>query len=350
MIHWRQFRKTFLTLTWLALMSAQSTGRAAAQQSEHRPVIGPGDHCQVAVTLADLRREPVAAEWRLEEEGRYPVDPLQETQLLFGEEVRVHEVRGQWVRIEALEQVEFTRRQRWEGYPGWLPAKVLRPRLPNFHPNAVVVATYAELRDSPEPPGRVVAQVPIGARLQIERQTEGWACVRWLEEGSAWIRQADLQLAANTPGSGPDLRKSIVRTATRFLDQPYLWGGQSWHIDRTSGQATGVDCSGLVHLAYRINGVAIPRDAHDQSLRARPIRPREVRPADLIFLARLDSPERVYHVLMSMGGDEAIEAVHEENVVRRTTLSERLGTPLRDLDRSGKTQRLMVRVGRLLPD
>ena len=58
--------------------------------------------------------------------------------------------------------------------------------------------------------------------------------------------------------------------------------------------------------------------------------------------ARLESPERVYHVLMSTGGDEAIEAVHEQNVVRRVQLAQRLGIPLRDLDASGKTQRLMV--------
>jgi cell wall-associated NlpC family hydrolase len=350
MLDWQGFHNPILTFTWIVLMSTYSAGPAAAQQSDHRPAFKPGDHCQVAVTAADLRREPVEAVWQLERPGLYPVDPLQETQVLFCEEVRVREVRGKWVRVEAIEQPEFSQRQRWEGYPGWLPVDVLCRRLPDYRPDAMVVASYTDLRDAPRLTGTVLLRAPLGARLQVERQTEGWAAVRLPGMSSGWIKRSELRLPDEPPKDDSELRESIVRTAARFLGQPYLWGGRSWHIDRPRGQATGVDCSGLVHLAYRVNGVTIPRDARDQSLRARPIEPREIRPADLIFLARLESPERVYHVLMSVGGDEAIEAVHEKNVVRRVRLAERLGIPLSDLDESGKTPRLMVRVGRLLPE
>ena len=43
-----------------------------------------------------------------------------ETQVLFGEHVIIHESSGAWVRIEAVEQPEFTHHQLWEGYPGWV--------------------------------------------------------------------------------------------------------------------------------------------------------------------------------------------------------------------------------------
>src|SRR5262249_2659741 len=43
--------------------------------------------------------------------------------------------------------------------------------------------------------------------------------------------------------------------ARSFLGAPYEWGGLS---------AAGIDCSGLVHLAYRLAGVGVPRDSWQQ--------------------------------------------------------------------------------------
>jgi len=47
-----------------------------------------------------------------------------------------------------------------------------------------------------------------------------------------------------------------VATVSKFTGTPYLWGGvSSWE---------GVDCSGLVYICSRINGVDLPRDADMQ--------------------------------------------------------------------------------------
>jgi cell wall-associated NlpC family hydrolase len=58
-----------------------------------------------------------------------------------------------------------------------------------------------------------------------------------------WVRESDLC------GDAP---LDVART---FHGTPYEWGGLS---------GRGIDCSGLVHLAYRLCGTVVPRDADQQ--------------------------------------------------------------------------------------
>ncbi|MFZ9732905.1 MAG: C40 family peptidase [Schleiferiaceae bacterium] len=48
----------------------------------------------------------------------------------------------------------------------------------------------------------------------------------------------------------------VVRHAFTFLNAPYLWGGRS---------AFGIDCSGLTQVAFRMAGINLLRDAHQQA-------------------------------------------------------------------------------------
>ncbi|WP_051247517.1 NlpC/P60 family protein [Nocardioides halotolerans] len=80
-----------------------------------------------------------------------------------------------------------------------------------------------------------------------------------------------------------DLAADPLAAARGFLGTPYVWGGLG---------RDGIDCSGLVHLAFRAFGVRVPRDAADQAAAATPVQ--DPRPGDLYFFGRPD--EAVSHV------------------------------------------------------
>src|SRR5207237_1339432 len=76
-------------------------------------MVAPPQNAVVVVPVADVWSRPLAP-------GETPSDDLRETQVLYGEKVIIHESSGPWVRIEAVEQPEFTHHNLWEGYPGWI--------------------------------------------------------------------------------------------------------------------------------------------------------------------------------------------------------------------------------------
>jgi cell wall-associated NlpC family hydrolase len=49
----------------------------------------------------------------------------------------------------------------------------------------------------------------------------------------------------------------IIEVAEKQLGTPYLWGGKT---------TSGIDCSGLVQVAYSTVGINLPRDSNQQFL------------------------------------------------------------------------------------
>lgn len=70
--------------------------------------------------------------------------------------------------------------------------------------------------------------------------------------------------------------EAVVRTAQTYLSSPYRWGGMS---------KEGVDCSGLIVLAYRAIGMEPPRTSDKQALIGRAVSTKELAPGDILFFA-----------------------------------------------------------------
>ena len=72
-----------------------------------------------------------------------------------------------------------------------------------------------------------------------------------------------------------ETKESIADTAMRFINSPYIWGGRI---------PSGIDCSGLTQLVYKIHGFAIPRDSGLQTEIGETINLLyESSPGDLVF-------------------------------------------------------------------
>ncbi|OGS35741.1 MAG: hypothetical protein A2506_09180, partial [Elusimicrobia bacterium RIFOXYD12_FULL_66_9] len=265
----------------------------------------------VGVPVADLWSKPVKrTALKLDDEDH-------RSQLLYGESVTALEAKGDWVRVRAEEQESFLHAGDWQGYPGWMKAADLTSAEPSSS-DAVVRVRQALLHR-----GQDILILSVGTRLLRVSESSGTSFVRLLDATTAEIDTHALYIPPAQPTAAS--RAEIIRTAELFLGTSYYWGGRS---GVQSDPKAGVDCSGLVSLAYRIHGRDVPRDSHEQKLHARPVRGAEMMAGDLVFLTDGEDSERITHVLIFTGGDGLIESRKSSGRVLRTTFLERFGKPL----------------------
>jgi cell wall-associated NlpC family hydrolase len=99
-----------------------------------------------------------------------------------------------------------------------------------------------------------------GEDLRVEEERDGWARVVTAYDYPGWVRADALE-----EGDGVGLVKAFdspLEAAASFLGAPYLWGGMT---------RAGIDCSGLVHMAYRLCGRLVLRDAWQQEEAGEPV-------------------------------------------------------------------------------
>ena len=125
-----------------------------------------------------------------------------------------------------------------------------------------------------------------------------------------WIAADALSELERTPGS-PAARGDPVEEARAYLGAPYLWGGMS---------ERGIDCSGLVHMAYRRLGRLVPRDADQQEEAAEPV----VEPpaGDLVTYGAVRATHIAFwlgegRILHAAGGQVVAEEPEPEKLRRR---------------------------------
>jgi hypothetical protein len=262
----------------------------------------------VGVPVADLWTKPVRrAKVKLDDDAHL-------SQLLYGETVAALEAKGDWVRVRAEEQDSHLPAAAWQGYPGWMRAEDL------IASEGPAANTVVRLRQALVHRGAEILTLSVGTRLARVSESSGTATVRLLDGSLGEIPSDELYVPPALPTAAS--RAEIIRTAELFLGTSYYWGGRS---GVQPDPKIGVDCSGLVSLAYRLHGRDVPRDAHEQKLKARPIRGAELQSGDLVFLTDDETSDRVTHVMIFTGGDGLIESRKSSGRVLRTTFLERFG-------------------------
>jgi cell wall-associated NlpC family hydrolase len=158
----------------------------------------------------------------------------------------------------------------------------------------------APLHAEPDASSEQVTQALRGEPLAVAERAGAWAHVTTAYGYPGWIAADALSDEPTADWLPPVRAGDPVEQARAYLGAPYLWGGMSEH---------GIDCSGLVHMAWRRLGRLVPRDAHEQEAAGDPIE--EPRYGDLVTYG----DERATHIAFWLGEGRILHAAGSRSVV-----------------------------------
>lgn len=175
-----------------------------------------GEKYQTGVGLSALYAKP-------------DIDTPMISQLLYGEYFTIFEVNGDWAWGQSLK----------DGYVGYCTLNNLTPDLheSTHHVSALSSLIFPE----PNLKSRPVDLIHMMSDVSVvdEKQQNGFLP---LADGN-WIYATHIS---------KDFGTAPVSEALKFLYTPYLWGGRS---------NAGIDCSGLIQIAFASVGISLPRDS-----------------------------------------------------------------------------------------
>lgn len=152
------------------------------------------------------------------------------TQLLFGDYVELREKGEPWIKVFFPA----------DNYEGWMDFKQL-----HYISEQDFQAGVHQLHEVVKT-GLLKIKGPIGIQHIIFGSN-----LPFLEDNFFKIGEIKCEILADIPA----FNESLVSTALRYENTPYLWGGKG---------ILGIDCSGFIQIVAKVHGVSMPRDASQQ--------------------------------------------------------------------------------------
>lgn len=215
------------------------------------------------------------------------------TQVLYGEELVVDEIHGEWAKVRAINQPY---RDVSTGYPGWMPIVQLEK-------NAVSQGIgYVKVKESRTQlftlEGAPFIVLSFNTVLPVLAEEEQVYIVS-TPHGKGKIPKFAVDFATEKGSFQKKDATAFANEMLKFLDIPYFWAGMSSY---------GYDCSGLTYNAMKACGYKVPRDASDQAKGGKEVdlQNREAwQSGDLVFFSDAEK-EKVSHVGIYLGNNRLL--------------------------------------------
>ncbi len=179
-----------------------------------------------------------------------------DTQMLMGDRALVFEQRDGWAWIQAER----------DGYVGYVPTSAIRFGYDDMTHRVNAPRTFLYGQPDMKTPVLDVLSMGCGLRVTGEKTVRGTIYAA-LAGGRFVVSQHMCAVG--------DIASDYVAVAEKLIGAPYLWGGAS---------AFGVDCSGIISLAMRMTGRAVPRDSDMQAdALGTPVTRNDLQRGDLVF-------------------------------------------------------------------
>lgn len=185
-------------------------------------------------------------------------------------------------------------------------------------PKYICTADYTHIYSKPDIKSQRISDFVMGGLVRQITDARGRAVRHGRFAGvmlpsgvRGWVLRDEIEDFSSWTESRRFTAENIISTAYKFLGVPYMWGGTS---------IKSVDCSGLARCVFFMNGILLPRNASQQARTGVDVGMDELQPGDLLFFGRAataESPERVSHVAIYLGGGRYI---HSSQVVRISSL------------------------------
>jgi cell wall-associated NlpC family hydrolase len=196
------------------------------------------------------------------------------SQVLFGEKYTVTDKAGNWMKIETL----------FDKYSGWIDMNHLQ--------HSPVEGTSC---------GHVLNRSLLCYRSDKTKLVLEAGCEIYnpeFEDKEFFVGHSHYTTDREFSNSYISTNDSLADTALKHVNSPYMWGGRL---------PSGLDCSGLTQLVYKIHGIPIPRDSFQQAEVGKNIDfIDDAEPGDLVFFD--NDKGRIAHVGMILAKGLVIHA------------------------------------------
>lgn len=185
---------------------------------------------------------------------------------------------------------------------GPLPATVTKPRVQEPLPEAPPQAAPDLSAPAPQTSAATLAVDVPGVDVPGPVQGNGLPVIPHSAQQAEQERQSEVTSAKGD---------MVAAAAKKYLGVKYAWGGEG---------PAGVDCSGLVQLAYQAAGIQLPRVSYQQATSGKTVPISQLRIGDLVAWDNNPDLPGADHIAIYLGNGKIIEAARPGTTVRERAL------------------------------